>query len=380
MNINLDVDTPAKLALERLNNQLELDDDIVHVERLTSPPPASQGLAQVVSTDKPSQPSTTPLGLGGSTFRRKTVATTDPSSSPVIPKPNENTESSNASPFEDLDIVSVPGTPTSMSSPPPQDNSPASNIPPLSNRITLTAYTSSGKEISISKKPAWKKVIANQQRQDAIREQRRSYYGVDIHGLMDKIDAPSRSVPTSSHSLAAKPAQQLWTDKYRATNFVDLLGDERIHRDIMRWLKHWDYCVFGRPIPQSSNYTNNTYTNKQQGPSKLSQTNGKAFTPAAVTDPYQRPQQRILMLHGPPGLGKTTLAHVAAALAGYEVLEINASDDRSGSAARDKIVEAVETVGLDRSGGRGKERCVVLDECDGGDAVLLSLLSPRNGV
>ena len=75
------------------------------------------------------------------------------------------------------------------------------------------------------------------------------------------------------------------------------------------------------------------------------------------------------MLHGPPGLGKTTLAHVAAKMAGYEVLEINASDDRSGSAARDKIVEAVETVGIDRRGRRGKERCVILDECDGGDAV-----------
>jgi len=87
-------------------------------------------------------------------------------------------------------------------------------------------------------------------------------------------------------------------------------------------------------------------------------------------DPYQRPARKILMLHGPPGLGKTTVAHVAATLAGYEVLEINASDERTGTAARERIVEAVETVGLDRSGRRGKERCVILDECDGGDTVL----------
>ena len=158
---------------------------------------------------------------------------------------------------------------------------------------------------------------------------------------------------------------------------MELLGDERIHRDIMRWIKHWDYCVFGRDIPKSSSY-HSSYDNNHKNShtvnpsSKFSSTNGKPATFGGVQtpDPYQRPHQRILMLHGPPGLGKTTLAHVAAKMAGYEVLEINASDDRSASAARDKIVDAVETVGIDRRGRRGKERCVILDECDGGDAVL----------
>jgi chromosome transmission fidelity protein 18 len=185
---------------------------------------------------------------------------------------------------------------------------------------------------------------------------------------------------------------ELWTDKYRAKKFMDLLGDERIHRDIMRWIKHWDYCVFGRDIPKSSSYHssynnhnnhNNSNTGNQSG--KFSSTNAKPATFGGVQapDPYQRPQQRILMLHGPPGLGKTTLAHVAAKMAGYEVLEINASDDRSGSAARDKIVDAVETAGIDRRGRRGKERCVILDECDGGDAVstrFFSLVSARTDV
>ena len=42
---------------------------------------------------------------------------------------------------------------------------------------------------------------------------------------------------------------------------------------------------------------------------------------------YPRVSFRSL-LYGPPGLGKTTLAHVVANHAGYNVVEINASDDR----------------------------------------------------
>ena len=54
-------------------------------------------------------------------------------------------------------------------------------------------------------------------------------------------------------------------------------------------------------------------------------------------DIHGRPQQRVALLHGPPGLGKTTLAHVVASHAGYNVVEINASDDRSLEAFRTKV-------------------------------------------
>lgn len=46
-------------------------------------------------------------------------------------------------------------------------------------------------------------------------------------------------------------------------------------------------------------------------------------------DELGRPVQKIALLWGPPGLGKTTLAHMIARQAGYNVRELNASDDRN---------------------------------------------------
>ena len=37
----------------------------------------------------------------------------------------------------------------------------------------------------------------------------------------------------------------LWVDRYRPRKFIDLLGNERVARDAMTWVKQWDHCVFG---------------------------------------------------------------------------------------------------------------------------------------
>ena len=35
-------------------------------------------------------------------------------------------------------------------------------------------------------------------------------------------------------------------DRYRPKRYLDLLGDDRVHREVMSWVKEWDYCVFGK--------------------------------------------------------------------------------------------------------------------------------------
>ena len=187
----------------------------------------------------------------------------------------------------------------------------------------------------------------------------RVYYGINIHHLLQEAQAEEQ-IPKAAREpqeLPTPPAEQssrpslLWTEKYRARKFTDLIGDERTHRSVMYWLKRWDQIVFPgtyRPKP------------KARGPDG---------------QPYEeKAHRKILMLTGPPGLGKTTLAHVCAKQAGYEVQEINASDERSGNVVKGRIKDMVGTEnvkGVDTKTINGKVRkagkpvCVIVDEVDG---------------
>lgn len=80
-------------------------------------------------------------------------------------------------------------------------------------------------------------------------------------------------------------------------------------------------------------------------------------------------------MSGPPGFGKTTLAHVIANQAGYNVIEINASDDRTGTAVGSKIKAALEMQAIIRvnAGDNSmsmtqKPNLVIIDEIDGASA------------
>lgn len=211
---------------------------------------------------------------------------------------------------------------------------------------------------------------------------KRSYYGIDIHELVTNAnkelagaavarqareegdapitppanaDKPVRSVE-DPHGKGPRKARRslLWTEKYRARNFADLVGDDLTNRQVLRWLKRWDPIVF----PHAAKRPVVVRRPVKDGP-----------------PPEEKPLRKILMLTGPPGLGKTTLAHVCARQAGYEVLEINASDDRSSAVVKGRIrtslgTESVKTVEHKKpEAGRqvkvARPVCVVVDEVDG---------------
>lgn len=250
-------------------------------------------------------------------------------------------------------------------------------VPPRIGRDGYAFVTCSGKSDGVLKRTSttrvdYKDMVAERSRTKEGRA-KRAYFGIDIHKLTadatKEIEAsktktktaPSHTKPVvesvedKSSNLRRPKKSMLWTEKYRARNFVDLVGDDLTNRQVLRWIKRWDAIVF----PNSARPK--TVSARKQA--------------AQQQEEEERPHRKILMLTGPPGLGKTTLAHVCARQAGYEVIEINASDDRSKDVVKGRIrtslgTESVKTVehAKPKPGAKikvARPACIVVDEVDG---------------
>ncbi len=66
----------------------------------------------------------------------------------------------------------------------------------------------------------------------------------------------------------------LWVDRYRPTRFTELIGNERIARETLTWIKQWDWCVFGK---------------RPKAKRKATQEDD----PSESLDEFRRPQQKV---------------------------------------------------------------------------------------
>ncbi|XP_014470697.1 PREDICTED: chromosome transmission fidelity protein 18 homolog [Dinoponera quadriceps] len=155
---------------------------------------------------------------------------------------------------------------------------------------------------------------------------------------------------------------ELWVDKYRPRSYIELLSDETVNRELLHWLKLWDKIVFNRKISRVKKTKLPQFGKKKDAEEdEVVEVDDKGF-----------PIKRIALLSGPPGLGKTTLAHIAARHAGYNVVEINASDERSPDTFRQILLASTEMRAV--MGADPRPNCLIFDEIDGAPAASIELL------
>ena len=150
------------------------------------------------------------------------------------------------------------------------------------------------------------------------------------------------SKPQSKGDIAgsATTDSRLWTVKYAPTATSMICGNKGQVEKLQAWLRAW---------------------------------------PVNLKIKFKKPGKdgwgifRAMCLHGPPGIGKTTAAHLAAKLEGYDVVESNASDTRSKKLVETGLRGVLDTTSLlgyfagdgKKVEAEKKKIVLVMDEVDG---------------
>ncbi|KAK3397407.1 replication factor RFC1 C terminal domain-containing protein [Sordaria brevicollis] len=188
---------------------------------------------------------------------------------------------------------------------------------------------------------------AKQKREEEEKKIREEAEKLDREEKARKLEAEKEAKRAAAARGVSAPApappkqlSQLWTTKYAPTTLNQICGNKANVEKIQNWLKNW---------PKSRKYDFQ----------KRGADGSGGF--------------RAIIISGPPGIGKTTAAHLAAKLEGYDVIESNASDTRSKKLVENGVSDVMTNTSLlGFFAGDGKQVdaakkkiVLVMDEVDG---------------
>jgi replication factor C subunit 1 len=116
-----------------------------------------------------------------------------------------------------------------------------------------------------------------------------------------------------------------WVDKYRPTTTSDILGNTDNVIKIKQWL--------------------NNFKNKK------------------IAD--QKTFKNAILISGPPGIGKTSAAHILMKEAGFDTIEFNASELRTSRELSDKLHSILNAKSIKMMFNKSLVTGIIMDEIDG---------------
>lgn len=153
-------------------------------------------------------------------------------------------------------------------------------------------------------------------------------------------DKGKGSVQAPGMDKVSSVEDRLWTTKYAPTSLSQVCGNKATVEKLQRWLQR--------------------FAKSQKTGFKLAGPDGSGVF-------------RAVMIHGPPGIGKTTAAHLVAKVEGYDIVESNASDTRSKKLVEEGLRGVLSTTSLNgyfagdgkRVETSKKKLVLIMDEVDG---------------
>ncbi|KTW28511.1 hypothetical protein T552_01770 [Pneumocystis carinii B80] len=153
-----------------------------------------------------------------------------------------------------------------------------------------------------------------------------------------EVEKMAKLLAPETREIQKAQSYQLWTTKYAPRSLKEICGNKGLVEKLQRWLRDWDQ--------------NRIANFKKPG------SDGMGF-------------YRAVLISGPPGIGKTTSAHLVAKLEGYDVLEFNASDTRNKKLLQDSLIRIYNNTSLngffthEETTGKRNKLVLIMDEVDG---------------